>query len=354
VYFHDIDYGYKKKILRQTMKFKAYLVDVAESGDVKATFTDRSIDDLPKGDVLINIHYSSLNYKDHLSSSGHRGITRNYPHTPGVDGAGRVLRSKDSRFKEGDEVLVTGHDLGMNTSGAYAQCIQVPSDWVVPMPEKLKMEEAMIYGTAGFTAGQCVEQLVQGGVRPEDGPILVTGATGGVGSVAVAILSGLGYEVMAATRDLSNKEFLLELGAAGLVDSATLIDDSSKPLLKSRWAGVVETVGGGLLETAIRSTQRRATVTFCGMIASPELNTSVYPFILRGLRLIGIDSAECPINLKKLLWEKLAGDWKPSTLSYLGKTLSWEHIPEELEKIGEGKTRGRVVFALPLLDVSNF
>jgi alcohol dehydrogenase len=335
---------------KKTMKFQAYQVDIRDGEQPVANFVERHIDDLPPGEVLIQVHYSSLNYKDHLSSIGHRGITRNYPHTPGVDAAGTVLESHDNRFKPGDEVLVTGYDLGMNTSGAYAQCIRVPAGWVVLLPEGLTGKDAMAYGTAGFTAGQCVEHLIRGGLFPQDGPVLVTGATGGVGSMAVAILSKLGYDVSAATRDLSNEPFLTSIGAKEVVDSESLVDNSSKPLLKSRWAGVVETVGGALLETAIRSTQRRATVTFCGMIASPELNTSVFPFILRGLRLIGIDSAECPLDLKEQLWGKLARTWKPQTLSVLSHTLPWEEIPSQLEAIGLGKTQGRVVFAIPPLN----
>ena len=205
----------------------------------------------------------------------------------------------------------------------------------------------MIVGTAGFTAAQCALRFADNGLKPGDGPILVTGSTGGVGSFAVSLLSHLGYEVVAATRDPKNVDFLKSIGAHEVIDSSDCVDDSPKPMLKSRWAGVVETVGGGLLETAIRSTQRRGVITFCGMIASPKLNTTVFPFILRGLRLIGIDSAECPAEQKKEIWDLLAGDWKSPRLAQLQDPKLFDDIPTMIERMKRGDTRGRVTFTIP-------
>lgn len=306
-----------------------------------------SLSDLPPGQVLIRVRYSSLNYKDVLSWGGHRGITRHYPHTPGVDAAGVVESSEVDWLSPGDEVIVTGFDLGMNTWGGFSQYIRVPAEWVVNKPEGLTLEEAMTIGTAGFTAGQCAERFADLGMNPGQGPVLVTGATGGVGSCAVSLLSHLGYEVVAASRDLANTPFLESIGASRVVSTSELIDNSSRPLLKGRWAGVVETVGGPLLETAIRSTQRRAVITFCGMIASSDLNTTVFPFILRGLRLVGIDSAECPRDQKLDLWNRLATEWKPANLSALRVSKTFEEIPTMIDEMKSGSTRGRIVFTVP-------
>lgn len=315
-------------------------------GSIALAVREHEIADLPPGEVLIRVHYSSLNYKDLLSASGHRGITRAYPHTPGIDAAGVVEHSDHASVAPGDAVLVTGHDLGMNTWGGFSQYIRVPADWVVQRPAGLTLEQCMTIGTAGFTAAQCACRFQDNGLQPGAGPVLVTGATGGVGSVAVVLLSHLGYEVVAATRNPDNAAFLRDLGAAGIVDSAELIDDSAKPMLRARWAGAVETVGGPLLATAIRSTHRRAVITFCGMIAGAELTTSVFPFILRGLRLIGIDSAECPIAEKRALWARLGDAWRPPRLDALRTTEPFTAIPDQLARLERGDTRGRVVFRI--------
>lgn len=328
------------------MSFPAY--QISEDGDGFITaLIEAEKDQLPEGEVLIRVLHTSLNYKDVLSWNGHRGITKNYPHTPGIDAAGIVEESSNGSFSKGEEVIVTGYDLGMNTWGGFSQFIRVPSSWVVKKPSGLNLRETMIFGTAGFTAAQSILRMQENGVKPGDGPILVTGATGGVGSTAVVLLSHLGYEVAAATRDPKNHSYLESIGASRIVSSSDIIDESKRPLLKSQWAGVVETVGGPLLETAIRSTQRRGVVTFCGMIASPELNTTVFPFILRGLRLIGIDSAECPLPQKVSLWDKLAGSWKPAKLQQVEDHHTFEEIPDMVEAMQNGKTRGRVTFDLP-------
>ena len=326
--------------------FKAYEVSEIGEGQFRGEFKSKKFSDLPPGEVLVQVKYSSLNYKDVLSSQGNRGITKNYPHVLGIDAAGLVVESSVDNFAKGDEVIVTGYDLGMNTWGGFSEYIRVPAQWVVKKPSSMDLEYAMCIGTAGFTAGQCLLRMQDNGVVPGSGPILVTGATGGVGSVAVVLLSHLGYEVVAATRDLDQADFLTSCGASEVINSKELCDDSSRPLLKSRWAGVVETVGGPLLETAIRSTQRRAVITFCGMIASPQLNTTVFPFILRGLRLIGIDSAECPLNQKVQLWNLLATTWKSPRLKNLEVLKSFDECPAQIELMSKGSHRGRIVFKI--------
>ena len=328
------------------MTFLAYRIQEAGEG-FSSQLSEVEPGDLPEGEVMIRVQNTSLNYKDVLSWNGHRGITKNYPHTPGIDAAGVVEESSVEDFKAGEEVIVTGFDLGMNTWGGFSQYIRVPSSWVVKRPAGITLSESMIFGTAGFTAAQSILRMEENGIDKDSGPILVTGATGGVGSMAVLLLSHLGYSVSAATRNSDNTAFLKSIGAQEIVDSAEVVDESQRPLLKSRWAGVVETVGGPLLETAIRSTQRRGVVTFCGMIASPELNTTVFPFILRGLRLIGIDSAECPLSQKVDLWAKLAGPWKPENLRAVEDHRSFDEIPAMVDAMKSGNTRGRVTFDLP-------
>ena len=291
-------------------KFRAMLVSEKENKEFQREIVYREINDLPEGDVIINVKYSSLNYKDALSATGNKGVTRNYPHTPGIDAAGIVVESNNDNFKANDKVLVTGYALGMSTSGGYAEYIRVPSQWIVKLPQNLSLRECMIYGTAGFTAALSVYKLVNSGVVPSDGDILVTGATGGVGSTAISLLSKLGYNVIAATGKASEKEMLLGIGAKGIVDRKEIDDKSGKALLKSRWAGVVDTVGGNILATAIKSTNYGGSVTSCGNVASDEFSTSVYPFILKGITLFGIDSVICPMDMRVKIWDKLSSDWR--------------------------------------------
>lgn len=306
----------------------------------------RAVDSLPDGDVLIRVHYSSLNYKDALSATGHRGVTRRYPHTPGIDAAGVVEASTDARFNPGDEVIVTSYDLGMNTPGGFGQYIRVPADWIVPLPAGLALRESMVYGTAGFTAAMSVHRLEGHGLTPDTGEILVTGATGGVGSVAVAILAGLGYTVVAATGKPERKQFLLDIGAAEVVSRGEVDDAGGRPLLAERWAGVVDTVGGDILATAIKATRSRGIVTCCGLVASAELSVSVFPFILRGVSLRGIDSAECPMPERTRLWKKIAGLWKIDALDALATERTLETLDPEIQRILKGEQTGRVVVNL--------
>jgi len=322
-------------------KFKALIVK-EENGKFIREITDRSIDDLPRGDILINVQYSSLNYKDALSAAGNKGVTRRYPHTPGIDAAGVVVDTKSSKFTEGDEVLVTGYDLGMNTSGGFAEFIRVPAEWVVKIPDRLFIKESMILGTAGLTAGLALDRMEENGLDKE-GEVLVTGASGGVGSMATAILAKQGYKVVAGTGKTNQENYLKEIGAISLISRDEMIDKSRKALLSGRWSGVVDNVGGEILSTAIASTKQWGVVAACGNAASVELNTTVFPFILRGISLLGINSEKTPIELREKMWEKLANEWKPQNLRVMYEECSLEETNKKIEEILQGKIKGRVL-----------
>jgi acrylyl-CoA reductase (NADPH) len=326
--------------------FKAVAVEEVGEKNFVRTIKDRSVDDLPDGEVLIRVHYSSLNYKDALSSIGNKGVTKNYPHTPGVDASGVVQESTHSGFSAGDQVIVTGYDLGANTSGGFGEYIRVPADWVLKLPPGLTLKDSMVYGTAGFTAALSVMGLEKNGVTPASGEILVTGATGGVGSVAVGILSQTGYEVVAATGKKDQTQFLSDLGAKEVIGRDEVIDESGRALLKGRWAGVVDTVGGDILATAIKSTRQEGTVTCCGNAASGDLPLNVYPFILRAVTLIGIDSSNCPMKRRTEAWDRLSRDWNLDNLDLIGREVTLEELDKEIPLILEGKQVGRVVVNL--------
>ncbi|MCB8944563.1 MAG: YhdH/YhfP family quinone oxidoreductase [Ardenticatenaceae bacterium] len=326
--------------------FQALVVRETADNHFTRTIETRSIDTLPPGDVLIRVHYSSLNYKDGLSASGNKGVTRTYPHTPGVDAAGVVAASDSPDFAVGDEVIVIGYDLGMNTSGGFGQYIRVPAGWVVKRPSTLTLRESMILGTAGFTAAMCVERLVGHGLTPDNGEILVTGATGGVGSVAVALLAHLGYTVVAVTGKADKHAFLRELGANEVVGREAVQDDGKRPLLRTRWAGVVDCVGGEMLAHTLKTTNYGGAVACCGLVASPNLATTVFPFILRGLTLYGIDSVQCDISLRPPLWAKLGGAWHLNNLEALATERTLGQLDAEIELILQGQQTGRVLVKL--------
>ena len=326
--------------------FRALVVSKTDENTFTREITERSISDLPEGEVLIRVHFSSLNYKDGLSCIGNPGVTRNYPHTPGIDASGKVTESSDSRFKEGDSVIVTGYDLGMNTSGGFGEYIRVPADWVVPLPEGMTFKEASIYGVAGFTAALSVDALQKHGVSPEQGEIVVTGSTGGVGSVSVALLSLLGYTVVASTGKKEESEFLQRLGASEIISREEVNDESKKPLLRERWAGAVDTVGGTTLAALLKAAKRGGAVAATGLVASSELSTTVFPFILRGVSLLGIDSGFTPTKLRLEIWNKLAGIWKIPQLEQLTNDCTLEELDPEIDKILAGGQRGRVVVNL--------
>jgi acrylyl-CoA reductase (NADPH) len=322
-------------------KFKALLVK-EENGKFVRIITERNIDELPPGDVLINVKYSSLNYKDALSASGNKGVTGRYPHTPGIDAAGIVTESNTRNFRKGDEVLVTGYDLGMNTSGGFAEYVRVPAEWVLKIPEILSLKESMILGTAGLTAALALDRLEQAGLDKE-GEVLVTGASGGVGSMAVAILADQGYKVTAGTGKTDQENYLREIGAVSLITREEMISKTNKALLPGRWSGVVDTVGGNILSTAIASTKQWGAVAACGNVSSVELHTTVFPFILRGISLLGINSEKTPMALRQKLWEKLSGEWKPKKINLMFEECSLKDLNKKIDEILVGKVKGRIL-----------
>lgn len=327
--------------------FKAMVVSEGENNQFVREIKDRNLDNLPEGDMLIKVVYSSLNYKDVLSSIGNRGVTKKYPHTPGIDAAGIVAESQSKDFIAGDEVIVTSYDLGMNTSGGFGQYIRVPSQWVVKMPEHLSFRESMIFGTAGFTAALSVYRLVDYGVTPNKGRILVSGATGGVGSIAVSILVKAGYEVVAVNGIVDEKDFLLEIGAKEVISIEEATDSGGKPLLKGLWAGGIDTIGGEILVTMIKSLQSDGGVTCCGNVGSHDLPLNVYPFILRGVTLMGIDSQNCPMPMRLKVWNKIANEWKLEHLELLTTEVSLDELDERIDLILQKKHKGRTIVRLP-------
>ncbi len=330
------------------ISFKAMVVTEIEDKKFTREITQKQINDLPDGEVLINVQYSSLNYKDALSASGNKGVTRKYPHTPGIDAAGVVAESSSSDFKVGEQVLVTGYDLGMNTSGGYAEYVRVPADWVVKLPENLTLRESMIYGTAGFTAALSCFKLINSGVTPDKGPVLVTGATGGVGSIALSILVKSGYEVIAVNGIVDEAEYLLELGAKEVISIEEADDQSGRPLLRPRWAGAIDTVAGNILSTAIKTTQYGGSVTCCGNVGAADLHSSIFPFIINGITLLGIDSVNCPVDMRMKVWNKIASDWKLDRLEKITTELpSLEALEARIGLILEGKSRGRAIVKIP-------
>jgi putative YhdH/YhfP family quinone oxidoreductase len=321
----------------------AYMVRKDAAGNVSARVERIDPEMLPIGDVLIRVAYSSLNYKDALACQGHPGVVRTFPHIPGIDCAGTVIDSDASTYRSGDEVLVTGYELGAGQWGGFAGLVRVPAEWVVPLPSGLTLREAMIYGTAGFTAAQCVTAILERGISPDRGPVVVTGATGGVGSLAIGILAKLGYEVAAVTGKPDRADWLKRLGARQVLDREAVLDDSDRPLLAASWAAAVDTVGGQPLATILRSTMHRAVVAVCGLVAGADLPLSVYPFILRGITLAGIDSAKCPRPERLEIWKKLAGPWRVTNLNELVHEVMLDQLPEYVQRILAGQIAGRTL-----------
>jgi putative YhdH/YhfP family quinone oxidoreductase len=330
----------------QNNSYKALVVKEASPNTYTREIETKTIKELPKGDLLVRVHYSSLNYKDALSASGNRGVTRHYPHVPGIDAAGVVEESSSRDFSPGDQVIATGFDLGMNVSGGYGQYIRIPAGWALHCPQHLSLRESMIYGTAGFTAALSVEKLVSHPVLPEQGKILISGATGGVGSIAVSIMAKLGYSITAVSGKPEAADFLTRLGAAEIISRQQAADSSGKPLLKEKWAGAIDTVGGEILATTIKSTAYGGLVTCCGNVASAELPLSVYPFILRGVSLLGIDSAKCPIYIRQKIWQKLAGAWKIENINSLVTECKLPELSGIIDKMLQGRQTGRVIVTL--------
>lgn len=325
--------------------FRAFRVEKTETEGRRPQFArsivERDVGSLPDGELLIDVAYSSLNYKDALSATGNPGVSRNFPHTPGIDAAGTVAQSSAAEFAAGDAVIVIGFDLGMNTSGGYGQKIRVPAGWAVPMPDGLDVRSSMILGTAGFTAALCVHKLEAAGVTPAGGPVLVTGATGGVGSVAVKLLAHLGYEVHGVTGKSEQHDFLRGLGAAEVLSREDALAGAQRPLLRETWGGVVDAVGGQMLVNGLKSLRYGASLAACGLVASPEIAATVLPFILRHVNLLGIDSVQLPLPQKAEIWQKLAGPWKLDGLEELVVPLTLDTLSDAIDRILAGGMVGR-------------
>ena len=322
------------------MVFRAFWIEKTEDRQFVRSIVTREVDDLPEGELLIDVAWSALNYKDALSAIGNPGVTRTYPHTPGIDAAGTVVASASSDFSPGDAVIVCGFDLGMNTPGGFGQRIRVPADWAIAMPDGLDARTSIILGTAGFTAALSVDKLEAVGMTTGGGPVLVTGATGGVGSIAVTLLATLGYEVHAVTGKASRHEFLHSLGASAILTREEAAAGAEKALLKPTWGGAIDTVGGPILFNVIKALRYNASVAACGLVASPELPATVYPFILRGVNLLGVDSVVPPMEKKRELWNRLAGPWRLD-LEPLVVPLTLDTLSDAIDTILKGEMAGR-------------
>nr|WP_263326504.1 acryloyl-CoA reductase [Neobacillus sp. Marseille-Q6967] len=323
-------------------RFHALLVDKTES-DFSIGIREVALSELPKADVLIKVAYSSINYKDGLASIPDGKIVRSYPFIPGIDLAGVVVSSEDPRFVEGDQVIATSYEIGVSHFGGYSEFARIPGDWIVPLPENLSLKEAMIYGTAGLTAALSIQRLEENGLTPGKGKVLVTGATGGVGSMAVAMLAKRGYEVTASTGKESEHEYLHTLGAAEVISRNEVYNGKIKALDKQLWAAAVDPVGGESLAAVLSKIHYNGSVAVSGLTGGGNVPTTVFPFILRGINLLGIDSVYCPMDIRKALWKRMAADLKPDVLNRIAKEVSLEELPQTLPIILKGQARGRFV-----------
>ena len=323
--------------------FRCYLVRKTGKGTIEAGIEKRPLFELPAGEVLVRVALSSLNYKDAMAATGHPGVARRFPHVPGLDVVGEVVESNSDEYRPGQVVLVTSHELGVERWGGWAEYVRLPAEWLLPLPEGLSVEQSMILGTAGLTAGLCVQALQHAGVGTDAGEVVVTGATGGVGCMAVKILAKLGYTVVAVSGKLEKHAWLLEQGAARVVPREEMLAPSPKPLLPARWAGAVDTVGGDMLATLVRSARHDACIACCGVVGGSELALTVYPFILRGVTLAGIDSAWCSRERRQEVWGLLTGDWQLDGLEALATRISLSQLSEYVSHILAGKICGRVI-----------
>lgn len=323
--------------------YKCLLTEKAADGTLSNTVISRAVSELKASEVLVEVHYSSLNFKDALSALGNMGVTTQFPHTPGIDAVGVVISSENPNWKAGDEVIITGFDFGMNTDGGFSELASVPADWLVKLPKGLTMKESMMYGTAGLAAGQSVAALIHNDVKPEDGVIAVSGASGGVGSLAVGMLHKLGYKVAAVSGKASANEFLKSIGATEIIDRNELSEKSPKAILKTKFASAIDTVGGEILANLIKMTNYGGTVTNCGMVAGGEIPITVFPFILRGINLMGIDTVNYPVKKREPIWQHFASDWRPDSLESTVTEISLDELPDSIEKISKGQLTGRYV-----------
>ena len=326
--------------------YKAFEVREETEKNFVGTIVEKSALELAEGSVSIEVCYSSVNYKDALSASGSKAVTREYPHVPGIDAAGKVLASTDSNFAVGDEVVVTGYDLGMNTAGGFGQQVTVPGGWVTKLPVGLSLRDSMVLGTAGLTAGLCVNKLLLNGITPEAGKVLVTGATGGVGIIACALLVKLGFEVVASTGKLAETAKLTALGVSEVISREAFSEENPRPMLKESYAAAVDVAGGTTLVNVIKSLSYGGSVAACGLVDSPALSATVLPFILRGVNLLGVDSVELPLAQKQQVWNLFANEWALTDIDSLAETIVLAELPAVLAKVLAGGAIGRYVLDL--------
>jgi NADPH2:quinone reductase len=321
--------------------FRAFRV-FDDVGQVQGRVVSATLDEISPGDVVIKAAYSSVNYKDALAATGTGKIIRRFPLIAGIDVAGTVLSSSDARFREGQPVLVTGYDLGVAHDGGFSQIVRVPGDWVVPVPDGLTPFDVMAIGTAGFTAALSIAEMEHNGLTPDQGPVIVTGATGGVGSLAIQLLAARGYNVTALTGKDSEHDFLRSLGATDVLSRHGL-QMGTRPLEKPLWAGAVDAVGGDILAWLTRTTMYNGSIANSGLTAGTDLRTTVLPFILRGVKLLGIDSVMCPAPKRRDVWRRLASDIKPRALQAVAKEIALEDLPDAFATLLKGDARGRFV-----------
>lgn len=325
-----------------TTHFRALMVEKTEDS-FALSLKELTFDDLPQGDVTIRVAYSSVNYKDGLASIPNGRIVKSYPFVPGIDLSGTVVESRDPRFRDGEEVIVTSYELGVSHFGGFSEYARVPANWVVKLPQGLTLKEAMALGTAGFTAGLSIQRLEETGVKPNRGPVIVTGATGGVGSTAVSMLAKSGYHVAASTGKASEHEYLRRIGAKEIL-ARDEVTDTSRPLQEERWAAAVDPVGGNTLAYLLSTTKYGGSVAVSGLTGGSEFASTVFPFVLRGINLLGIDSVYCPMDVREQLWNRLASDLKPENLlDGIGYEITLDELPSTLTAILRGEVRGRTV-----------
>ncbi|MBC1632756.1 acryloyl-CoA reductase [Listeria welshimeri] len=320
--------------------FQALFIE-KEADNTSLHFRETTLDNLPENEVTIEVHYSGINYKDGLAVLPEGKIVNQYPFIPGIDASGVVIESKSDCFQVGDEVIVTSYDFGVSYFGGYSEFIRVPAEWVVPLPQGLSLKEAMILGTAGFTAALSVDALESSGVRPETGKIAVSGATGGVGSLSTAILAKRGFSVVASSGKKDAKDFLQKFGVSEVVSREAFQPEKIRALDKQLYAGAIDCVGGKPLSYLLTAVQYGGAVTTCGMSAGSKLDTTVFPFILRGVQLLGIDSVLCPMQKRTQIWQRLATDFKLANLEELATEINFQTLPEALHQVMNGGVTGR-------------
>ncbi|MBS4203601.1 NADPH:quinone oxidoreductase family protein [Lederbergia citrea] len=327
-------------------QFKALMVNKTEN-HFSLTVNDITINELPDADVLIKVAYSSINYKDSLACIPNGKIVTSYPLIPGIDLAGVVVSSQDPRYQKGDEVIATSYEIGVSHHGGYSEYARIPGDWLVPLPENLNLKEAMVLGTAGFTAALSIQRLEDNGLTPNSGKVLVTGATGGVGSLAISMLARKGYDVVASTGKISEDDFIKKIGAKNIITREEVNSGNIRLIDSQVWAGAIDPVGGSTLASILSKLNYNGSVAVSGLTGGVEVPTSVLPFILRGINLLGIDSVHCPMEIRKTIWNRLANDLKPDHLfDSIQKEITLEEIPITLPSLLKGQARGRIIVKL--------